>query len=131
MQSPSKHAEPAEAARGELVEEAIDEAQLMENMAGCREILVEAGQVFLQDVGSMLASLRAAVVARDVRATERATHLIKGALLSLAATPAARMATSLERRARAGECASPDSVQAFVDQVSRVREALVRIMSAR
>ena len=108
----------------------IDEVQLMENMAGCRDILAEAGAIFLEDVGEMLASLEAAVASRDARATERAAHLIKGAFLSLAAPTAARLASSIERTARSGELAIPDSVRALGGEVERVRTALLRIMKA-
>jgi HPt (histidine-containing phosphotransfer) domain-containing protein len=130
MEFAFKHAAPGDDASGGPAEAAIDEGQLMENMAGCREILAEAGQVFLEDIESMLASVKAAVSARDLRATERAAHLIKGAFLSLAAPTAARLADAIERGARAGEYATENAMHALIDQVELVRTALVRIMNA-
>lgn len=114
---------------GGAAEPAIDEGKLLENMAGYRDILMEAAQVFLDDMGRMMASLEDATAAGDPRVIESAAHMIKGALLSMAATPASRLAATLEHRGRTGEPPWPEGVRALAEELVRVRAALLEIMS--
>jgi len=109
---------------------AVDEARLLDNMGGSREILIEASQVFLDDVGTMLVSLKDAAQSGSAHKIERAAHLIKGALLSMAAPRAVELAASIEKRARAGETAFGDAIDAFSDEVARVGAAIAHIVSA-
>jgi HPt (histidine-containing phosphotransfer) domain-containing protein len=107
---------------------AVDEAQLMLNMAGSREILAEAGLLFLDEVGVMVASLRAAISSTDPARIERAAHLIKGALLSMAASPAVEAAAAIEAAGRSGVSVPPDALDALEREIGRVRVVLGEIL---
>ena len=107
---------------------AVDEAQLMLNMAGSREILAEAGQLFLDEVGVMVTSLRAAISSTDPTRIERAAHLIKGALLSMAARPAVEVAAAIEAAGRSGLFVAPGALDALEREIGRVRVVLDEIL---
>jgi HPt (histidine-containing phosphotransfer) domain-containing protein len=107
---------------------AIDEAQLIGNMAGSPEILDEAGRLFLNEAQGMFLALQAAVASADASRVERAAHLIKGALLSLAAPTAARLAEAIEAQGRAGSPVSPARLGEFELELTRVRSVLGEIL---
>jgi HPt (histidine-containing phosphotransfer) domain-containing protein len=97
-------------------------------MAGSPEILDEAGRLFLHEAQGMFLSLQAAVTSADANRVERAAHLIKGALLSLAAPEAARLAEAIEAQGRDGSPVSPARLAEFELELTRVRSVLGEIL---
>jgi HPt (histidine-containing phosphotransfer) domain-containing protein len=97
-------------------------------MAGSPEILDEAGRLFLHEAQGMFLALQAAVSSADANRVERAAHLIKGALLSLAAPRAARLAEAIEAQGRNGSLVSPAGLGEFELELTRVRAVLGEIL---
>jgi HPt (histidine-containing phosphotransfer) domain-containing protein len=107
---------------------AIDETQLLGNMAGSSEILDQAGRLFLNEAQAMFLALQAAVASADANRVERAAHLIKGALLSLAAPTAARLAGDIEAQGRAGFPVPSARISELELELTRVRSVLGEIL---
>ncbi len=97
-------------------------------MAGSPEILDEAGRLFLHEAEGMFLALQAAVTSADANRVERAAHLIKGALLSIAAPAAARLADAIEAQGRAGAIVPPARLTELELELTRVCSDLAAIL---
>lgn len=58
----------------------VDEAALLENFGGDREILSEVVQIFLRDHGQLLEDVRVAIRAADAQQLRNTAHTLKGAV---------------------------------------------------
>jgi two-component system sensor histidine kinase/response regulator len=74
----------------------------LERVDGDRDLLVELMKLFESERPKLMDQIRQAVASVDARALERSAHTLKGALLNLAASPAAAAAQKLEAIGRNG-----------------------------
>jgi HPt (histidine-containing phosphotransfer) domain-containing protein len=81
----------------------FDRAALLERLDADEEMVQEVVDAFLADSPRMLAALRTALRAHAFDAVALAAHTLKGALLAIAAGPAAAIATRLEHVAVGGD----------------------------
>jgi HPt (histidine-containing phosphotransfer) domain-containing protein len=99
----------------------IDHDELMERLGGDVELAQEILELFDEESGSMLAAVEQAVSDADAKVLERAAHTLKGALLNIAAGPAAKVACGLEELGHSG------TVQGADGQVASLREEIDRL----
>ena len=103
---------------------AFDRDELLERVDGDRELLGQLAALFSQGLPGLLGQMEAGLRAGDGEATARAAHTLKGALLNLAAGPAAELARQVEDGGRLGN----------LDMASRafagLRAEVVRVESA-
>jgi two-component system sensor histidine kinase/response regulator len=78
----------------------FDEAAVLAYIGGDRELLSEMADLFLQDVPTLLSTVRQAAERRDSVALERAAHKLKGALSHFSARTAFEAAAHLEEMGR-------------------------------
>lgn len=98
---------------------------MLERMGGDMELLAEVVDLFLEDSPKMLDSLRVAISGGDAHSVERSAHSLKGALLNMAAEPAASVALQLERMGREEELErSLDALRQLETEMGRLCEAL-------
>jgi HPt (histidine-containing phosphotransfer) domain-containing protein len=74
----------------------VDLARALVLVDGDRSLLVALADVLVGELPTHLETLRAAFRHDDAQQAERAAHSLKGALLSLGATPAADLAHELQ-----------------------------------
>jgi two-component system, sensor histidine kinase and response regulator len=75
----------------------------MRRLGGDEELLREVASMLLQEVPELLRATQSAVASGDSSAVERTAHKLKGALLSVAANPAAAEALAIEHSGRNGD----------------------------
>ena len=80
----------------------FDRDEMLDRLDGDQEFLADVLEVFLDETPKMLEQMRFAVGDRDTEKIERAAHAMKGALLNIAARPAAALARQLEDCGREG-----------------------------
>ena len=78
----------------------FDRETMLERMGGDIDLLEEVIELFLEDSPGMMQTVREAVAGQDPNHLERSAHSIKGALLNMAADPAAGVAHQLEQMGR-------------------------------
>lgn len=86
----------------------VDWDALLDNCAGDEQLMSEILQLFSREATQLLADTREAVQRQDLHSIHQTAHRLKGALLSLAATPSMEAARALEAAATGGELASVD-----------------------
>jgi signal transduction histidine kinase/DNA-binding response OmpR family regulator len=85
------------------VTSSFDRSELFERVAADEEMLREIVEIFLADCPRMLDALRDGLRAGDADAVAAAAHTFKGALLAIAAGPAATVAAKIEHAAEADD----------------------------
>jgi len=90
----------------------FDRDEMLDRLDGDQEFLADVLEVFLGETPKMLEQMRFAVGGRDAEQIERTAHAMKGALLNIAAEPAAAVAGRLEESGRDGGL---DSVEATLE----------------
>jgi signal transduction histidine kinase/CheY-like chemotaxis protein len=106
---------------------AFDRDELMERIDGDRELLSELVQVFREGLGPLIGELESAVAAGDPTRVQRAGHTLKGALLNLAAHPAAELAREIDDSARRGDLGgAPANLARLLVELDRLETALAR-----
>jgi HPt (histidine-containing phosphotransfer) domain-containing protein len=104
---------------------AFDHGELLDRMGGDQDLLVEILGIFREESTRMLTDVRTAVEAEDAHRIERAAHSLKGALLNIAAGPAAERALELEHLGREGRIADCADVLARLEsKISELEAAL-------
>jgi two-component system sensor histidine kinase/response regulator len=103
--------------------EPLNWAELSENCAGDDSLVREVLELFLAEVDGLVADVKAAVAARDALAVKRSAHRLKGALLSLAADPAAESARILEL------AGSTEQLGAVAEHYAKLESDVTRLTS--
>lgn len=109
-----------------MIDEPIDEAafeELLANVGGDREFVVELIQSFLADSPPIVASMQAAAAAGDAAALRRTAHLLKSTSGSLGALRLAAACRAVEHAAEGGEVRA-DLVADAADGYARASAAL-------
>jgi HPt (histidine-containing phosphotransfer) domain-containing protein len=107
-----------------------DQAQALANAGGDAALLHEIVAVHLRQCPKLLEQLLEATAAQDWAAVHRTAHSLKGELLCLGATSAARAANDIELHARKSNSAECESrVPGFIAELQRVRAVLERFNS--
>ena len=110
------------------IDPAIDRDAFWKQVGEDAELLVEVIDMFLDELPLSRDSLRVAVVRGDAHAIDRAAHRIKGALMNLAAKPAADAAFALENLGRSGSLDGLAERSEVLDrELDRAAAALVAI----
>jgi two-component system, sensor histidine kinase and response regulator len=99
----------------------FDRQQALKRANDDPALLGELTELFLQETPETLQGLELALSERDFRSVERLSHRLKGALLTLSASPAARAALELETVASLGDEAACHRAQ------ERLREEIARL----
>src|SRR5207244_4187564 len=105
---------------------ALNEADLLDRVAGDRELLQELVALFRADCPRMLGDVRAALASQDAAQLQRAAHALKGAVGNFGASAAWDTALHLEELGRGGRCPPGDSedYKALEIQIDRLTRAL-------
>jgi two-component system, sensor histidine kinase and response regulator len=93
----------------------FDRQELLDRIDGDFSLLAELVKLFRDGLPALQGELRAAVGARDAERIQRAAHTLKGALLNLAAHPAAALARRLDDGARRGDLGSSGELLAALE----------------
>jgi PAS domain S-box-containing protein len=101
---------------------APDEA--LRRLNGDAALLDEVVAIFLQEQPALYDVIRRAVAERNAKGLERCAHKLRGALLNLAALPAARIAGVVEDYARRGIVPALGHVDALGSELDRLSAAL-------
>ena len=78
----------------------FDRREMLDRLGGDVEFLEDVLEVFLDESPKMMDATRGAVHDGDARRVERSAHTLKGALMNIAAEPAAELAARLETLGR-------------------------------
>ena len=103
---------------------AFDRDELLERVDGDRELLGQLAALFSQGLPGLVGQIDAGLRSGDGEAVARAAHTLKGALLNLAAGPAAELARQLEDGGRTG------NLEAAARAMSGLRAELARVETA-
>jgi two-component system, sensor histidine kinase and response regulator len=118
--APAKPPAPATSA-------SFDRQELLDRIDGDFALLGELLKLFREGLPALQAELGAAVGARDAERIQRAAHTLKGALLNLAAHPAAALASRLDDGARRGDLGSSGEILAALElELGALTSALER-----
>jgi HPt (histidine-containing phosphotransfer) domain-containing protein len=89
------------------------------------ELLLEAIATFREESTELMGSLGEAVEHRDAELVGRVAHSLKGALATLAASPAADAALRIEKMGRSGDLSGVDEARASLEfEMTRLRDEL-------
>lgn len=104
--------------------EPLDWKVLREQCADDESLVREIVDLYRKEWAALLHDVQRAVAGKDLAASKRSAHRLKGAVLSLAAKPSAALAQQLEHAAAAGN-------QAEVERLlPRLEEELARLATA-
>jgi HPt (histidine-containing phosphotransfer) domain-containing protein len=105
--------------------EPVDWAALKEQCADDEGLVREVVELYRREWRGLFGDLQRAEAQADLPACKRSAHRLKGALLSLAAKPAAGVAQALEQAAAAGDGALVKSLLAALSmELDRLAAAL-------
>ena len=105
----------------------FDRASALVRANGDVALLAELSTLFLEETPQTFGAIEAALAACDDVAVERLAHRLKGALLTLSAERAAKIALTLERMARTS---SPAECEAVLGQLATELEHLTPELEA-
>ena len=105
----------------------FDRASALVRANGDVALLAELSTLFLEEIPQTFGAIEAALAACDDVAVERLAHRLKGALLTLSAERAAKIALTLERMARTS---SPAECEAVLGQLATELEHLTPELEA-
>ncbi len=88
----------------------LDLAVALERVEGDRDLLEEIARLFADECPGLMASIRQARGADDVRLLQRLAHTLKGAALNVAAVKVSEAALALETQARSGAMGNADEL---------------------
>ena len=98
----------------------LDLKSALARLGGDKELLQEAGRIFLNECGSQITDVRSAMTKRNAKSLELACHTIRGSIDNFGATTASRLALELELMSKAGNL--PDDMSKTIALEARVRE---------
>ena len=99
----------------------FDRDAMLQRLGGDDALLAEVLALFVSECPEMLAQTERAISTRDAPALQRAAHTLKGALLNIAADPAADHARRLEVL---GSRESMDDTPSVLEQLRRSLDSL-------
>jgi len=98
---------------------AVNLHELLARVDNDRELLRELVVLFKDDFPHQISALHGAIAEADLKTTERASHTLKGMLLSLAAARAVAAAAQLEQLARAQDAAAlPSALKVLENEMA-------------
>ena len=98
---------------------------VLQRVDGDRELLAEITQIFAQQSGELLASLRTAAAAGDARTVEQHAHTLRGSVANFGARRAAQLAQDLELAARGNDLAPAwGMIDALAAEIIAIERAL-------
>ena len=111
-----------------VASEVVDEAALLARVEGDTQLLREIVSLFMAECPKMIDQARKALMDRDAKALERASHALKGTIGNFAAEHAYEAAQKLEMLARAGEWVGADVMFRDLEaQVERLKSVLTTL----
>jgi response regulator RpfG family c-di-GMP phosphodiesterase len=120
--------QPAEA------EAPVDRVAALKRVDGDEELLAEIVQLFLDDAGTLMIDIAAAVRDADAPRIMRTAHRLKGSVATLAAGPAAAAALRLETLGRNGTLDESESafriLQTEIERLLPALRAMIRDAAA-
>jgi two-component system sensor histidine kinase/response regulator len=103
----------------------IDQAGLLEQFEGDRDLINEIAQLFCEEGPNRLAAMRRALAQGDAPALVLAAHSLKGSATNFCARGAAAVARDLEILARGGDLsAAPALCDQLALEIGKLMEAL-------
>jgi HPt (histidine-containing phosphotransfer) domain-containing protein len=106
----------------------FDEAALMEQVAGDRELLREISGLFCAESPRLREDVRSAIAAGDAGGLRKAAHTLKGAASNFGATAVVAAAKALEAMARDGDLSGAAAGRDRLEEaLRRFEEALLRL----
>jgi PAS domain S-box-containing protein len=103
----------------------FDSEEVCHRLSGNVTLLVEVVALFERERVTLLDALQRAVAERQTEVIERVAHKLRGALLNLAAGPAAGAAGAVEDVARRGQAPTPEQLGTLLAELDRLSTALV------
>lgn len=108
---------------------AFDLASALDRVKGKQAFLKQLARVFLEETPNTMADILTAVTAGDALQLARLTHRLKGAAITMSASPVADTAAKLEQIARKGELSGIDeafhALETHVAELTIELEALI------
>jgi HPt (histidine-containing phosphotransfer) domain-containing protein len=112
--------------------EAFDRTATLARLGGDQQLMNEVIQLFLDDCPVHLASIKAAVTARNLQTLRQSAHALKGAAGNISATALVKAAATLERIANEGRVEAAEAGWRLVtSEASLVMDALRRTNDTR
>jgi two-component system sensor histidine kinase/response regulator len=109
----------------ETMNDSIDQAALMDRLAGDRELLLELIGLYLDDEQGLIGHVADAIAAGDATRIARAAHTLKGSVGNFCAASAHAAAGALEAAARGGRLAdAPVLFERLLAELDKVRGVL-------
>jgi len=106
----------------------IDTDELLANMDGDVEFLMETAKMFLEECPRVLSEIRKAITRGDGKALERAAHNLKGSVSSFAARAAYEAALRLEVMGREGDLKDSEEAYAALEtEIARMKAVLMTL----
>jgi HPt (histidine-containing phosphotransfer) domain-containing protein len=110
--------------------QAVDSVRLLHNLGGNQVLMRKLADAFEQSLPAWLEDLHSALQNHSPDRFSKAAHKIKGALATLSADHASRLAQSLEEMGKTGGLANaPTGVANLASELIRVRESLRTIIA--
>jgi two-component system, sensor histidine kinase and response regulator len=109
----------------------LDLKTALARLGGDKELLKEAGRIFLNECGSQITDIQTAMSNRDAKALELACHTIRGSIDNFGATTASKLALELELMSKEGNL--PDDMTksiALAAELESVKQAIACLISA-
>jgi two-component system, sensor histidine kinase and response regulator len=99
----------------------LDLEGALDQLEGDRELLEEVAHLFFEECPKIVAEIRGAYEADDLRLLERSAHTLKGSSASIGARAVSQAASELEHRARSGDAADVrDLIQRTEEEVHKL-----------
>ncbi|MBI3799424.1 MAG: response regulator [Deltaproteobacteria bacterium] len=105
----------AEEPGGPATSPVLEEAEVLARVGGDRVLLAELVEIFVAEYPSLLAALRAGLIANDPQAVYSAAHSLKGAVGNFGATATVEAARVLEGMGRQGELTGAPAALAVLE----------------
>jgi two-component system sensor histidine kinase/response regulator len=108
----------------------VDLGATLERLGGDQELLESVVQMFLAECPSLIANLRAAVLAGDAKSLELAAHTLRGLVANFGAASVCDLAFKLELMSKEGNLADSEAVMTALDaDLQNVVAAITSLMA--
>lgn len=116
--------------RSDAGEAPFDVETMLRQTDGLVDLALEVIQLFRADLPAMAARLTEATASGDPERVVRAAHQLRGALLTVAAGPAGRLAGAVELDARGGRLEGADArLRSLALELARLDQALASFLA--